>query len=176
MNPEFRVERDPLGAVDVPMDAYYGAQTQRAVENFPVSRITLQRKFIRAQAIIKKAAAIIHTFTGRLDKDRGEAIVKACNEILEGKFYDQFVVDVYQAGAGTSQNMNINEVVANRANELLGGEKGEYSFVHPNDHVNMAQSTNDTFHVATHVAALEAIDKELIPVLKELEEQLHVKA
>jgi len=176
LNSRFRVERDSLGSIEVPVEAYYGAQTQRAVENFPVSGITLQRKFIRAQAIIKKAAAITHTFTGRLDKAKGEAIVEACSEILEGKFYDEFVVDVYQAGAGTSQNMNVNEVIANRANELLGGEKGDYSFVHPNDHVNMAQSTNDTIHVATHIAALEAIEKELIPVLEDLEEQLEIKA
>ncbi|MFQ6012145.1 MAG: class II fumarate hydratase [Thermoplasmata archaeon] len=173
---EFRTEKDFLGEVQVPTEAYWGVQTQRAVENFPVSGLRLPPRFVRAQALLKLAAAKANVEVGLLDKKLGHAIVRAAQEVLDGKFDDHFVVDVYQAGAGTSQNMNANEVIANRANELLGGTRGGYDPVHPNDHVNMAQSTNDTIHVAIHIAALEAIQEELLPALTGLAEALEAKA
>lgn len=171
-----RVERDSLGEVRVPIEAYYGAQTQRAVENFPISGRRLQLSFIKAQGIVKKAAALANTKLGLLDKKTGKAIAKAAQEVIDGKLKDQFVVDVYQMGAGTSQNMNANEVIANRAIELLGGEKGDYSVVHPNDHVNMAQSTNDTIHVAMNIAALLSVEEKLLPALEKLHADLEKKA
>ncbi len=173
---DYRIERDFLGEVRVPKGAYWGVQTQRAVENFPISGLRLQRGFIRAQGIIKLAAARANMEVGRLDRGVGQAIVEASKEVMEGKFDDHFVVDVYQAGAGTSQNMNANEVIANRANQLLDAELGTYKPVHPNDHVNMAQSTNDTIHVAMHIAALEAISRELLPSLQTLAKALRKKA
>ncbi|MEK6977177.1 MAG: aspartate ammonia-lyase [Candidatus Hydrothermarchaeota archaeon] len=172
----YRVERDTLGEVSVPKNAYYGAQTQRAVENFPVSGLRLQVRFVRAQGTIKKAAALANIEAGGLDRRVGEAIVRAAQEIIDGRLNDQFVVDVYQAGAGTSQNMNANEVIANRAIELLGGRRGEYRLVHPNDHVNMGQSTNDTIPTAIHIAALDGIERELIPALEGLRDALRGKA
>lgn len=163
---KYRVQPDSLGEVKVPADAYYGAQTQRAVENFPISGLRLPRRFIRAQGIIKYAAAFANNQVGLLDGKKAEAIIKAAQEVVEGKWDSQFVVDVYQAGAGTSQNMNANEVIANRAIELLGGTKGDISIIHPNDHVNMAQSTNDTIHVAINIAAVEAVHHDLLPSLE----------
>src|SRR3954466_6211140 len=151
---KFRIERDPLGDVRVPADAYYGAQTQHAVENFPISGLTAPPELIVATVHIKKAAAEANAFLGRLDRDVAGVIVRAADEVVGGSLRDQFVVDVYQAGAGTSHNMNANEVLANRAAELLGGKRGEYSAVHPNDHVNMGQSTNDVFPTATRLALL----------------------
>ena len=164
---EYRVQRDSLGDVKVPVGVYYGAQTQRAVENFPISGLRLPRRFIRAQGIIKYSAAFANKTAGELDQKIADAIMEAANEVIEGKWDNQFVVDVYQAGAGTSQNMNANEVIANRAIELLGGTIGDTSLVHPNDHVNMAQSTNDTIHVAINIAATEAVIHDLFPVLDE---------
>ena len=149
-----RVERDPLGEHPVPADAYYGIQTVRAFENFPISGLRAPRTLIEATVLIKKAAALANVALGRLDWQVGEAIVGAADEILSGALLDQFVVDVYQAGAGTSHNMNTNEVLANRAAELLGGARGEYRLVHPNDHVNMGQSTNDVFPTATRLSLL----------------------
>jgi aspartate ammonia-lyase len=154
---KFRMERDPLGDVRVPSDAYYGAQTQRAVENFPISGLTAPPELIVATVRIKKAAAEANAALGRLPRDIAGAIVRAADEVLDGKLRDQFVVDVYQAGAGTSHNMNTNEVLANRAAELLGGKRGEYTRVHPNDHVNMGQSTNDVFPTATRLAVLSLV-------------------
>ncbi|MBN2562681.1 MAG: class II fumarate hydratase [Phycisphaerae bacterium] len=171
-----RIERDTLGEVTVPHDAYYGAQTQRAVENFPVSGLLLPPAFVRAQAVIKRAAAKANMAVGSLAQDVGEALVTAAEEVMGGRFADQFVVDVFQAGAGTSQNMNINEILANRANELLGGELGAYDRVHPNDHANMAQSTNDTIHAAIHIAAVCEIRERLSPVVGCLAEALRHKA
>jgi len=173
---EYRMERDTLGDVKVPKDAYYGAQTQRAVGNFRVSSLRLPPAFIRAQAIVKKSAAAANIAAGKLDKKIGEAIVKAADEVMAGKFDTQFVVDVFQAGAGTSQNMNINEILANRAAEILGGKKGEYGVVHPNDHANMSQSTNDTIHAAIHISAYTEIHKRLLPALERLEKALDEKA
>src|SRR5512132_2335259 len=139
-----RREKDPRGPLDVPTDALYGVQTLRAKQNFPISGLSPLEPFVTAQVWIKKAAALTHKETGRLDAKLADAIVRAADEVLGGQHRDQFIVDPYQAGAGTSHNMNANEVLANRANELLGGKRGGYKPVHPNDHVNMAQSTNDT--------------------------------
>jgi len=173
---EYQTEHDTLGEVKVPRDAYYGAQTRRAMENFPVSGLVLPAAFVRAQAVIKRAAAKANTAAGLLDKKIGEALVAAAEEIVAGKFAEQFVVDVFQAGAGTSQNMNINEVLANRASELLGGERGAYDRVHPNDHSNMAQSTNDTIHAAIHVAAVCESHGRLLPAVARLAEALEDKS
>lgn len=149
-----RTEKDPLGPLDVPDDALYGVQTQRAVQNFPISGLRPLKPFVTAQVWIKKAAAMTHRDTGRLDARLAGSIIAAADEVLDGKHDDQFVVDPYQAGAGTSHNMNVNEVLANRANELLGGKRGAYTPVHPNDHVNMAQSTNDTIPTTIRLACL----------------------
>jgi aspartate ammonia-lyase len=150
----FRTERDSLGKLDVPADAYYGIQTWRAVRNFPISGLRAHAELITATILIKKAAAEANASLGRLDTAVARAIVQAADEVLAGKFRDEFVVDVYQAGAGTSHNMNANEVLANRAGEILGDPLGAYARVHPNDHVNMAQSTNDVFPTATRLALL----------------------
>ena len=154
-----RTEKDPLGDLPVPASALYGVQTQRAVQNFPISGIKPLPAFVDATVRIKKAAALTHRETGRLDPRLADAIVAAADEILTGQHRDQFVVDVYQAGAGTSHNMNTNEVLANRANELLSGERGTYTPVHPNDHVNMAQSTNDVIPTAIRVACITELPK-----------------
>ncbi|HSQ48508.1 MAG TPA: lyase family protein, partial [Candidatus Deferrimicrobiaceae bacterium] len=154
---ENRKEIDPLGERLIPKDAYYGIQTLRATENFPVSGIKAPIQIIKAYVLIKKAAATANMQVGWLDKKIGKAIVSACDEVLSGKLLDQFVVDVFQAGAGTSFNMNVNEVLANRALEILGKQKGDYKSVGPNDHVNMAQSTNDTYPTALHVSVLIAV-------------------
>jgi aspartate ammonia-lyase len=149
-----RVERDPLGEYAVPDDAYYGIQTARALENFPISGLRAPADLITATMLVKKAAAQANVSLKRLDARIGAAIIQAADEILGGAMTDQFVVGVFQAGAGTSHNMNANEVLANRAAELLGGAKGDYTLVHPNDHVNMGQSTNDVFPTATRLALL----------------------
>ena len=154
---ETRREKDPLGPLDVPADALYGVQTLRAKQNFPISGLRPLEPFVVAQVWIKKAAALTHKQTGRLDARLADAIVQAADEVLAGKHRDQFIVDPYQAGAGTSHNMNANEVLANRANELLGGKRGEYTPVHPNDHVNMAQSTNDTIPTNIRLACLSQL-------------------
>ena len=152
-----RIEKDPLGEKPVPADALYGIQTVRAVENFPISGLRPLPAFVDAVIWIKRSAALTHKETGRLEPKLADAIVRAADEVLAGKHRDQFVVDVYQAGAGTSHNMNCNEVLANRANELLGGRRGEYAPVHPNDHVNMAQSTNDVIPTALRLATLATL-------------------
>lgn len=172
----FRKEKDSLGEILVPVDTYYGAHTQRAKENFPISGLKLQPDFIKTYAIIKKAAARANLTLKKLDEKKTNAIIQACDEVISGKYLDHFVVDVYQAGAGTSTNMNVNEVIANRANELLGGKKGEYNLVHPNDHLNMSQSTNDTFHTCTHIAVYTTIQEKLLPALKHLQAALEKKS
>src|SRR4051794_29415867 len=154
MSDKTRSEKDPLGALDVPDDALYGVQTLRAVQNFPISGLRPLPAFVEAVVRIKRAAALTHRETGRLDAKLADAIVKAADEVLAGQHRDHFVVDVYQAGAGTSHNMNVNEVLANRANEILGAKRGSYAPVHPNDHVNMAQSTNDVIPTAIRLACL----------------------
>jgi aspartate ammonia-lyase len=154
---ETRREKDPIGPLDVPVDAMYGVQTLRAKQNFPISGLRPLDGFVTAQVQIKKAAALTHKETGRLDAKLADAIVKAADEVLGGQYRDQFIVDPYQAGAGTSHNMNANEVLANRANEILGAKRGEYAPVHPNDHVNMAQSTNDTIPTNIRLACLSEL-------------------
>jgi aspartate ammonia-lyase len=154
----FRAEKDPLGEKQVPEDALYGVQTVRAVENFPISGLKPLEPFVLAQVWLKKAGALTHKTTGRLDARLADAIVNAADEVIAGQHRDQFVVDPYQAGAGTSHNMNVNEVLANRANEILGGKRGEYKPVHPNDHVNMAQSTNDTIPTNIRLACLARLE------------------
>jgi aspartate ammonia-lyase len=158
MTASTRTEKDPLGTLEVPSDALYGVQTLRAVQNFPISGLRPLEPFIIAQVWIKKAAALTHKETGRLDAKMSDAIVKAADEVLAGRHGDQFVVDPFQAGAGTSHNMNVNEVLANRANEILGSTRGSYAPVHPNDHVNMAQSTNDTIPTNIRLATLSQLD------------------
>ena len=150
----FRIERDPLGTVEVPVDAYYGVQTVRAARNFPISGLRAPADLITATILVKKAAALANLSLERLDGRVARAIIAAADEIVAGRLRDQFIVDVYQAGAGTSHNMNANEVLANRAAEILGEPRGVYSRVHPNDHVNMGQSTNDVYPTATRLALL----------------------
>jgi fumarate hydratase class II len=169
-----RIERDSLGEIQVPAGALYGVQTQRAVENFPISGLKPWRAFIWSMAEIKRAAAEVNQDLGLLDTERAGAIQKAAQEVIEEKWDDQFVVDPFQAGAGTSHNMNVNEVIANRATQILGGELGEYR-VHPNDHVNMAQSTNDVIPTALRLGCLWRLE-ELLTVLKELHDALQAKA
>ena len=152
-----RTEKDPLGELQVPAAALYGVQTVRAMQNFPISGLLPLEPFVIAQVWIKKAAALTHRETGRLDALRADAIIAAADEVLAGQHRDMFVVDPYQAGAGTSHNMNVNEVLANRANEILGAPRGSYAPVHPNDHVNMAQSTNDTIPTNIRLAALRQL-------------------
>jgi aspartate ammonia-lyase len=156
-----RTERDALGELELPDEAYYGVQTARAVANFPVSGLRAAPDLIRAYAFVKKAAVLANAELGALDKGRSGAIVRAADEILAGGLADQFVVDVFQAGAGTSFNMNVNEVLANRALEILSRPRGDYAFIGPNDHVNMSQSSNDTFPTAGHIAVIIASDRML---------------
>ena len=174
MSQETRLERDSLGKVYVPLNALYGAQTQRAVENFPISGLSPWRAFIWSLATIKRAAAEVNRDLGMMDADLAGAIAQAAQEVVEGRWDDQFVVDPFQAGAGTSHNMNTNEVIANRATQILGGKLGEYR-VHPNDHVNMAQSTNDTIPTAIRLGCLWRLDQ-LSEIVDELAAVLHQKA
>jgi fumarate hydratase, class II len=165
-----RIEKDSLGEMKVPADALYGAQTQRAVENFPISGQRFDRRFIEALGTIKKAAALANAGMGRLDPKIAGAVVAAADEIIAGRWDDQFVLDVYQTGSGTSTNMNANEVIACRAGQILGSK------VHPNDHVNFAQSSNDVIPTAIHVAARVAMERELLPALQHLHDALAAKA
>ncbi len=174
MDSSTRIEHDSLGDVHVPADALYGAQTQRAVENFPISGLKPRPAFIWSMAMIKRAAAEVNRDLGLLDDEKANAIMEAAQEVIDGKWNDQFVVDPIQAGAGTSHHMNVNEVIANRATQILGGKIGEYR-VHPNDHVNMAQSTNDTIPTAIRLGCLWRVD-ELLSVLNELTAALQSKA
>ena len=176
MADEFRIERDSMGEMRVPASAYYGAQTARAVENFPISGLRFSRRFIRALGLIKAAAARANKQVRLLDGGLAEVIEKAALEVADGKFDGEFVVDIFQTGSGTSTNMNANEVITTRAIELLGGARGDKSLVHPNDHVNMGQSTNDVFPTAIQVAAMEAVEQHVLPALRGLAEALHQKA
>ena len=172
----FRIEKDSMGEMRVPADALYGAQTQRAVENFPISNLRFPREFVRAMGLIKLAAAKANMDLGQLDKKVGEAIVNAAQEVIDGKLDSQFVLDIFQTGSGTSANMNTNEVVSNRAIQMLGGVVGSKKPVHPNDHVNMGQSSNDVIPTAMHVAALYVVERSLIPALRKLQSALEAKA
>lgn len=169
-----RIERDSLGEALVPESALFGAQTQRAIENFPISGLKPRPAFIWSMGMIKRAAAEVNRDLGLLDTEKANVIIQAAQEVIDGKWNDQFVVDPFQAGAGTSHHMNINEVIANRATQLLGGRPGEYR-VHPNDHVNMAQSTNDNIPTAIRLGCLWRLD-ELLSVLKNLSDELNRKA
>ena len=171
-----RIERDSLGPVEIPDGALWGAQTQRAVENFPISGLRFERRFIHALGHVKRASARANVDLGLLDDDVGAAILQACDEVVEGLWDDQFPIDVFQTGSGTSTNMNANEVIANRAIQLLGGRLGSRMPVHPNDHVNLSQSSNDFIPTAIHVAATLALRDELIPALNHLGQTLDEKA
>ncbi|MGB3863826.1 MAG: aspartate ammonia-lyase [Candidatus Aminicenantaceae bacterium] len=171
-----RKEKDFLGELFVPEDAYYGIQSLRASINFPISGLKNPSSMVRAMAQVKRAAASVHRELGQLEEEKANAIEDTCLEILEGKWEDQFIVDVFQMGAGTSFHMNCNEVIANRAEEMLGGTRGEYTLVHPNDHVNMGQSTNDVFPTAMRLAALALLKEDLYPVLKEMKDTFDAKA
>ncbi len=173
---ESRIEEDALGTVEVPSDAYYGAQTQRAVENFPVSGLTFPPLFIKNLGLIKKCAAKVNSELGLLDAGLADAIIQAAGEVVDGKLDHQFVLDIFQTGSGTSTNMNANEVIAGRANEILTGRKGGKSPVHPNDHVNLGQSSNDVIPSVIHIAALVGIEHSLIPALEELRRSLEHKS
>ncbi len=170
-----RIEKDFLGEVKIPGDAYYGITTERVLQDFKISGLNLNPKFLEAYIILKKACALANMKIGRLDIKLGKAIVQGSDEILSGKLRDQFKIDVFQMGAGTSFNMNCNEVLANRANEILGSKKGDYKPINPNDHVNMSQSTNDTFPTAMRIAILLKL-KDLDPELKKLEKSFQEKA
>lgn len=173
---DFRIESDSMGEMKVPIDAYWGAQAQRAYLNFPVSGIRFPRRFINALGMIKLAAAQVNMKLELLDQERGKVIERAASEVRDGKFDDQFILDIFQTGSGTSTNMNANEVIASRANELLGGKIGSKIPVHPNDHVNMGQSSNDVIPSCIHVAALEGLEKDLLPASKTLESSLSKKS
>jgi aspartate ammonia-lyase len=171
----YRTERDPLGEMAVPADAYYGVQTARAIENFPISGLRAPADLVTATVLVKKAAAEANLSLGRIDPAIAHAIVAAADEVLNGTLRDQFVVDVYQAGAGTSHNMNANEVLANRAAESLGEPRGTYRRVHPNDHVNMGQSTNDVYPTSTRLALLLGAAP-LVAAARALADALSLKA
>jgi len=171
---DYRIEEDSLGEMEVPADAYWGAQTQRAIQNFPISDIVFSRRLVRALGIVKQSAARANRDLGHVDDETAEAIIEAADEVIAGELDDQFPVDVFQTGSGTSSNMNANEVIANRAAEILGAEIGERA-VHPNDDVNFGQSSNDVIPTAMHVAALEAVKKDLRPALETLADSLAAK-
>ena len=173
---ETRKERDSMGEFEVPGDAYYGAQTMRAVVNFPISDLRFPRSFIQALAHVKLAAAQTNLDLGLLDSEISKAIVTAAQEVADGKLDEQFVVDIFQTGSGTSTNMNANEVISNRAIEIMGGKIGSRSPVHPNDHVNLGQSSNDVIPTAIHVSAIKSIRSDLVPALKVLQAELERKS
>ncbi|MDQ3284595.1 MAG: lyase family protein, partial [Actinomycetota bacterium] len=171
-----RRERDSMGEVEVPRDALFGAQTRRALDNFPISELRKPRRFIEALGAIKLEAANVNHELGLLDEEIKNAIVEAAEEVVDGRLDNQFVLDVFQTGSGTSTNMNANEVISNRAIQILGGELGSKEPVHPNDHVNMGQSSNDVIPTAIHLAALIAIQEDLLPGLRKLQEALEAKS
>ncbi len=174
-NGGLRIERDSMGAMEVPGDTLYGASTMRAVLNFPISDLRFPRTFIRALGLVKLAAAKTNMALGLFDETAGKAVVEAAQEVADGKLDSHFVVDIFQTGSGTSTNTNANEVIANRATQILGGEPGS-RLVHPNDHVNMGQSSNDVIPTAMHLAALMSVDRDLIPALEQLKDELQKKS
>ena len=171
-----RIEKDTMGEINLPDDSYYGAQTKRAFDNFQISSKKIPRSMISSIAMIKRSAAIVNNQLNFIDSKVKDAIVKACDEVIQGKFDNQFIVDVYQTGSGTSSNMNANEVIANRACEILGGNKGDKTLVHPNDQVNYGQSSNDVIPTSIHIATSIETTKRLIPELKLLKESLDKKS
>lgn len=176
MKGKTRKERDSLGELSVPEEAYYGIQTLRASRNFPISGLRAAPVMVKAVVLIKKAAALVNSQMGWLEEKKADAIVQSCEEVLAGKFQDQFIVDVFQMGAGTSFHMNANELLANRASEILGGKRGEYILVHPNDHVNQGQSTNDVFPTAMRLSVLMLLHKGFWKAMRGMEEALLAKA
>ena len=175
LNRKYRIERDSMGPVRVPKEAYYGAQTQRAIENFPVSGWRFQKEFLYALGLIKYASVKANSELGLLGKRIARAIEQASEEMMRGKWDDQFLLDIFQTGSGTSTNMNANEVIANRANEILGNKKGTYRPVHPNDHVNLCQSSNDVFPSAIHIASVALLQEKLLPAMRDLHKALKDK-
>ncbi len=173
---DYRIETDSMGEIKVPTDKYYGAQTARSLMNFKIGGDRFPRELIRALGILKKAAALTNKELGILPAEKADLIVKAADEVIEGKLDEHFPLVVWQTGSGTQTNMNTNEVISNRAIELAGGEKGSKKPVHPNDDVNKAQSSNDTFPTAMHIAAVEEIHRRLIPMVTKLRDALDVKA
>src|SRR5215203_4084060 len=171
-----RVERDSMGEVEVPRDALFGAQTRRALDNFPISDLRKPRRFVEALGAIKLEAAIVNHELGLLDEEEKDAIVEAAEEVVDGRLDRAFVLDVFQTGSGTSTNMNANEVISNRAIQILGGDLGSKNPVHPNDDVNMGQSSNDVIPTAIHLAALISIKEDLLPALEKLRSALQEKA
>lgn len=172
----FRIDEDSMGPVEVPKNAYYGAQTQRSLVNFPIGHETMPKSFIKAYALVKQAAALANNQLGLLSNETTQLIVRACDEIIQGKLEDQFPLKIWQTGSGTQTNMNLNEVIANRANEIAGRPLGEKSPVHPNDHVNLSQSTNDTFPTAMHVSAALEVKFKLLKNLDALAKTFEMKA
>lgn len=172
----YRIEKDALGNVKVPGNAYYGSDTARTLENFRISGIRVPAELIDAYLMLKEAAVLANMKAGKLDRRRGTAIARACKSLLKRRGDDQFPIDIFQAGAGTSTNMNVNEVIANMAIGILGGKKGDYSIVHPNDHVNMSQSTNDTYPSALNIAARLSVEKRLMPQLRHLQILMYAKS
>ena len=170
-----RIERDTMGELAVPTEAYFGVQTARAIENFPISSLRMPRSVIRAMGMLKRAAAAVNHSLGLLDKKPAEAIKRAATEVVDGRLDTEFPVDIFQTGSGTSTNMNTNEVISNRATELLGGARGS-KLVHPNDHVNLGQSSNDVIPTAIHIAASEMMQHQLLPALTRLHKALKNKA
>src|SRR3989338_6551267 len=171
-----RTETDSFGPLEVPADKYWGAQTQRSIQNFPIGWERQPIAIVRALGVIKKACALVNIAQGDISAELGNAIAAAATEVIEGKFDDNFPLVVWQTGSGTQSNMNANEVISNRAIEILGGEMGSKKPVHPNDHVNMSQSSNDTYPTAMHVACAEEINHRLIPALQKLRNALNDKA
>ncbi|MCA3268738.1 MAG: class II fumarate hydratase, partial [Thalassospira sp.] len=170
-----RTERDTFGDIEVPATRYWGAQTQRSIENFPIGGHRMPLPLIRALGLQKKAAAEVNAELGILKPELAKAIVSAADEVAAGKLDEEFPLVVWQTGSGTQTNMNANEVIANRANEMLGGKRGDKGLVHPNDHVNMGQSSNDTFPAVMHIAAAVELNKSLLPALKNLQAALKKK-
>jgi len=171
-----RVESDSMGKIDVPADVYWGAQTQRSIHHFAIGRDTMPPELIRAFGILKKAAALVNQDLGKLPAEKAKLIVQAADEVISGKLNDQFPLRIWQTGSGTQTNMNVNEVISNRAIEIAGGVLGSKNPVHPNDHVNMSQSSNDTFPTAMHIAAADRVKNVLIPAVKQVQEAIEAKA
>src|SRR5213075_1718153 len=174
--PPIRIESDSMGQVEVPADKYWGAQTQRSLHHFNIGDDVMPREMIRAFGILKKACALVNQDLGKLPADKAKLIVKAADEVIAGKLDDQFPLRIWQTGSGTQTNMNVNEVISNRAIELAGGEMGSKKPIHPNDDVNMSQSSNDTFPAAMHIAAAERVTNALIPAVKTVHDAIAAKA
>jgi len=172
---EYRIEKDTMGEMQVPVDAYWAAQTQRSLHNFKIGWEKMPKSLIYSFATLKRSVAVVNHSLGKMDDGMCKAIVQACDDILAGKLDDQFPLSVWQTGSGTQSNMNLNEVIANRATEIISGDFRENSDVHPNDHVNMSQSSNDTFPTAMHIAAVTVVEDDLLPVLEELKDTLNAK-